>query len=773
MNQLLKILKQIDKPGSFCSSSHIAPCFLGLEAKALGSIGLPLQPPQAKELIAHCQQAPFGRGEQTVVDTQVRRVWELEPTQFSITNPQWQQRLNDICSEVKDELGVVDDIVCEIYKLLVYEEGSFFLAHRDTEKLNRMFATLVVVLPSRHEGGELMIRHDGQEKCFAFGGENSDYEMRYAAFYADCQHEVRPVTADYRLCLIYNLALAKPAQQQPLAPNHSTVIDKLTVFLRDWAAREAQIQDDDQDENAPNKLAVLLTHHYSEAELNFQQLKNLDRVTARVLVEAAQAAQCQAHLALVTLWESGDAEGGGYYYDNDPDDYEMGEIYDSSLTVNYWLDVNGKHQELGEMQISEDQIIAEKALGDGKPDEEEVDGPTGNAGATMERWYHRAAVVIWASKDHFAILTHAGQRYAVPQLQAMLAEHADAASCRQFAQAIMDDWCWDNHNTLLAGDNTPPIASMHAMLSTLMQLGDSELLGEFFNGFLVTDFYGTEGQDIRRLCQQVGWTVFADALQVMSKQTDLIRLAAFSQILADLSENAAPTSPHYALCITLARNALDNLLTCNEPRNRLLDLNESWLELGLELKLELSSEQMKCSLVIHLFKTVSQLQQLAWLEQLGNDLNQTPAKFNLHSVVIPVIKALHAWLESQQISCAVFDNAFLQPCVQHIKQRATLKIDPPKNWVRQADVSCDCTDCHELVRFLGSPTEQQQRFRMRQDRRDHLESKIKTHQLDLDTNTERVGSPHTLVCTKNRASYDRAKQQQAIDIALWQELQQF
>jgi hypothetical protein len=45
-----------------------------------------------------------------------------------------------------------------LYKLLLYEPGSFFLAHRDGEKLDRMVATLVIALPSAYEGGELVVR---------------------------------------------------------------------------------------------------------------------------------------------------------------------------------------------------------------------------------------------------------------------------------------------------------------------------------------------------------------------------------------------------------------------------------------------------------------------------------------------------------------------------------------------------------------------------------------------------------------------------------------
>jgi hypothetical protein len=38
--------------------------------------------------------------------------------------------------------------VADLYKLLAYDPGSFFVNHRDTEKVAGMFATLIIVLPS-------------------------------------------------------------------------------------------------------------------------------------------------------------------------------------------------------------------------------------------------------------------------------------------------------------------------------------------------------------------------------------------------------------------------------------------------------------------------------------------------------------------------------------------------------------------------------------------------------------------------------------------------
>ena len=44
--------------------------------------------------------------------------------------------------------------------------GSFFKAHKDTPRGENMFGSLVVVFPTRHEGGALQLRHKGQEWTF-------------------------------------------------------------------------------------------------------------------------------------------------------------------------------------------------------------------------------------------------------------------------------------------------------------------------------------------------------------------------------------------------------------------------------------------------------------------------------------------------------------------------------------------------------------------------------------------------------------------------------
>ena len=91
--------------------------------------------------------------------------------------------------------------------------------------------------------------------------------------------------------------------------------------------------------------------------------------------------------------------------------------------------------------------------------------------------------------------------------------------------------------------------------------------------------------------------------------------------------------------------------------------------------------------------------------------------------------------------------------------------EEPRDWVIETRLACDCANCARLQAFCADPEATTVRFRMRQDLRAHVESTIRIRQLDIDCETERKGSPHTLICTKNRATYERRCAEYAEDIA--------
>ena len=94
----------------------------------------------------------------------------------------------------------------------------------------------------------------------------------------------------------------------------------------------------------------------------------------------------------------------------------------------------------------------------------------------------------------------------------------------------------------------------------------------------------------------------------------------------------------------------------------------------------------------------------------------------------------------------------------------SLDLAPPADWQRDAQMSCRCEHCQSLSRFLQSASQEVWRFKAREGDRLHVEDSIRQSRCDVDCATERKGSPYVLVCSKNRASYEKRVEQRRADL---------
>ena len=213
LQPLEKLLEGVERAGDFFVSGGMEIPMPKIEVEGVGVLSFPVPPTQIAALIQQATRAPYGRGEETILDESVRKVWQLPADRVNLGGKSWAASFEGILKQVITGLGCEGmSVSAELYKLLVYDRGGFFQAHRDTEKAGGMFGTLVVVLPCDHRGGELLLRHAGREETVDMsGGEIS--EVKFTAFYADCEHEVRPITEGNRVCLVFNLIQQRDAKQ--------------------------------------------------------------------------------------------------------------------------------------------------------------------------------------------------------------------------------------------------------------------------------------------------------------------------------------------------------------------------------------------------------------------------------------------------------------------------------------------------------------------------------------------------------------------------------
>lgn len=752
---LIQALAKVDRPGEVSAAGDLPLTMPGLEVEGVGTLRLPLAETQARALIKRCRQAPYGKGAKTLVDTDVRRVWEMDPACFELTNPKWELLIESILHEVQQRLGLEErKLSAHLYKLLVYEKESFFLPHRDGEKLDGMVATLIVALPSVHEGGELVIRHEGRAHEIVFSGAASGLELSYAAFYADCQHEVNPLSSGYRLCLAYNVTLTTSSGRQGLkVPAYGTMGARVAQLLGTWRER-----------GETGKLAVTLEHRYTRDGLTLNKLKGVDRARAKVLFEAAEQAGCVAHLALVTLWQYGAVEydeddyfhssRGQYYrrYDNDAVDgdigskHEMGEIFDTSLTANYWSDRHGDTCRFGRMELHGDEIVTNVALDTNDPSEEEFEGYTGNAGMTLARWYHRAAVLIWPQEQHFSVLCSAGTEAAIGGLEAMvkalkravrMQRAAQRLDCLKFAQVIIDSWALPRGEWFDESNGKTDRSVFSKLLSTL---DDTDLMRRFLSEVVPNDGDITFPREFVKFCRRHGLVGFEAELARVIGTVTKMTLLRNAELLSLLCRQPDNDMDDVALCTRLCERAVLSLERFDSQDTE--DQGQAQ---------ELDRTALLCALVNAMLDVDAE----GPLRKVINHTLAQRGKYELTRNHLATIFKLESRLgtrspSSEAIAC------WLSTCRRELQERTAKAPQAPTDYQRDDKLSCNCPDCQVLSRFLANPVERECRMPLNKERRRHLHQIIDGNRCDLTHVTERQGRPYTLVCRKTTASYERA-----------------
>ena len=153
----------------------------------------------------------------------------------------------------------------------------------------------------------------------------------------------------------------------------------------------------------------------------------------------------------------------------------------------------------------------------------------------------------------------------------------------------------------------------------------------------------------------------------------------------------------------------------------------------------------------------------ALAERAAAHLLAWPGHFDLDAVLLPASKTLLDRKGIRQDGPA--SRALHAAAIAHLVARIAEPLEPPKDWTRAGRVGCQCTHCAELARFLADPAAESWTLRAAEKFRRHVEETIRRAQVDLETRTEHRGSPHSLICRKNQASYRRRVAQRKQDIA--------
>ena len=731
------LLAKLERPGDFCGSGAVELPVVRLTVDGVGTLGLPITAAQAEALAAVATPAPYGRGPDTIIDRNVRRCGQIPAGRVHVDDPRWTRTLDAVVTHAAAALGVEGAVHADLYKLLVYQPGDFFTEHRDTEKAPGMFATLVVVLPSEHAGGELVVRHDGREATLDLA-EGDLGVARWAAFYADCQHELRPLRSGHRVALVYNLV--RPKGRAPRVPDVRPEIARVAKALRAWGSSP----------DSPVKVVYPLKHQYSLAELAFGALKNEDAASADVLVTAAEEAGCVLRLAMVSIEESGSAEpiwdgrhsnrwgryGGHDDEDEDEDDesYEVTEVHDRSQTLDAWRRPDDSPEPLGPIPYDDSEVSPPDALADEEPDEDHFHEASGNEGCSFDRTYRRAALVLWPAAREPEVLHQGGPEASVAVLERLLDEDMPRAAA--MADLVVDGW---ERGAPHGGGRG---ALRARLIRNLARLPEARALRRFLWEVLGAGaFEGVETPAIVAALAQFESANAGVILTRLATSCAVQRFAPVAQLLRQAAESRP--GPTFARACAAAVAAMP----------RIGEGSSEWVDTGSAIKARGAG-------LADLVRAVGSCREPTIAEALVAAALGNPGRWPLDAVVVPAALALES---KGNRAFTLAQRGLRHAALVHLRARMALPLAPPPDATRSANgMRCSCRECTSFRAFLAHPTERSWSLKAAKATRELVQSHIQAARCDVDCRTDNRGSPHTLICTKNQASYDaRVKQREA------------
>lgn len=438
------LLRADESTGSFSAETSRPAAGVSLSVDGIGPVTLPIGAPQERALVSVARPAMFGLGEETLTDTSVRDTWELAAGQVSLGG-EWGRVLDEVLVEVHEDLGLPTRarLRAELHALLVYGPDQFFAPHQDSEKHDEMVATLVVSLPSVHTGGELVVTHGGEARTYRHIDRSS---IGFVAFYADCVHEVKPVRSGRRVTLTFNLLVTREAEETEPDPDEelARLIGEhfATPMAPRWSTEETTI---------PNRLVVLLDHQYSERGLTAGHLKGTDVEWVSRVQAAAGRVGCVSALALGEVhqtWEAGEiGRSWRYRYDDDEaceghDDggasYDVGELIEDETNLGWWKRTGTDGGERISLLVDQREVCAITPTASLTPHTAEYEGYMGNYGNTLDRWYRRAAIVLWPMSRDFVARAEADLPAAIAELDGRLSGGDDLDRARADARELVD-----------------------------------------------------------------------------------------------------------------------------------------------------------------------------------------------------------------------------------------------------------------------------------------------------------------------------------------------
>lgn len=713
----------IDKGDSYYSTTIFDSKNLKIKINDFGDLSLPLYEDSIKKLIELSTKAKFGYKEDTIEDKKIRDTFEIKSDEISLNFEN--DSLEKILDNIKRDLDLSDNanLQADLHNMLIYSPGQFFKKHKDSEKSDGMIATMVLVLPYPHIGGNLLINyHDSKYK---FISENiNEKNIKCLAFYSDCEHEIKKVTDGYRVALTFNIILKNHNINLKTEINH-----KLKKEIEDYFKNYNQ-------DDKYKMFAYLLDHEYSEHSLRWNKLKGSDSKNAADFLQIAKELGFHIYLTLIDFHQNWmmeeDDYDNGY---NNVGEADLDELIDEEQHLHCWIDKDNKKLSYDDHFIKQDQICFPYELSEIDPSDSEYEGYMGNYGNTADYWYKRSAIVIWDKRDNISIKFKLNYDKELAKLMKMTKQDSNQSLVKEIIIKTGDLLYKDRHC-----EKNTRVKQLQNLLEIAVYIEDKALSLSFLDGFLITDIERIHIDSLIKIKEKYSDKYLYNLLEIWQ-----------NNVKNSYNRNNFINDVYDFLKYLYSKNFTEDLIQffikyqieqLKILRDNIIDKKPGYIEKYRYKRIKYAKDLLKSSINFSGNTDLS--------ESLVLHLIQNPTLYKIEDLT-EIILSLKQ-VKKHQKPYNLLKN-HLQKEINKFLAKGPRKID---DWSIDQELRCNCEHCKDIAKFLKS-NETRKIISVVKDIRKYIIANFDDMNIPVTLEVLKQGSPHKLIITKNNELHIKAK----------------
>ncbi len=364
----------------------------------------------------------------------------------------------------------------------------------------------------------------------------------------------------------------------------------------------------------------------------------------------------------------------------------------------------------------------------------------GNYGNTMDRWYHRGAVVVWPTSRAYVIRARANPVAGLLELITDAADTpGDASTARAKAAQLAPFW-----SSIITSDLRPVMAGGALLAARLVD--DTDLASMLVEPFAPTDLRSTDATALVELIDHYGidwadsWlTGWAAASAPTTGGFSFAAGRRFGHGNATVGDwvGSLPT-----LCAAVSATGG----RAAAPINRsLVEAAAAWLTYSIDWAVTIAPPSLRQEAVL---EATAVADAAAVRRSLTNRLCHAGSGAEADPPTLPALVAAVLG-DGETPTEANGLESVGRYCIDRLEVLLAQPSRTVDDWsIDRPDPACDCDDCQVLHAFLDDADQRQRVWPLAKPRRQHIHQQIDGAELPVTHRTRREGSPHKLVLTK-------------------------